>query len=95
MPRGSLPPVGNLPDSWGPIGPMNRGNWRTTVLTLTICLPLTFGWLVGDAEWVMGMVRGEAGSDPRGHVWVTWGVYLCAGKLPLADIILSHPPDLT
>ena len=22
---------------------------------------------------------GEAGSDPRGHLWVTWGVYLCAG----------------
>ena len=38
---------------------------------------------------------GEAGSDPRGHLWVNWGVYLCAGKPPLADIILSHPPDLT
>ena len=38
---------------------------------------------------------GEAGSDPRGHLWVTWGVYLCAGKPPLADIILSHPPGLT
>ena len=37
----------------------------------------------------------EAGSDPRGHLLVTWGVYLCAGKPPLADIILSHPPDLT
>ena len=37
----------------------------------------------------------EAGSDPRGHLWVTWGVYLCAGKPPLADIILSHPTDLT
>ena len=37
----------------------------------------------------------EAGSDPRGHLWVTWGVYLCADKPPLADIILSHPPDLT
>ena len=37
----------------------------------------------------------EAGSDPRGHLAVTWGVYLCAGKPPLADIILSHPPDLT
>ena len=23
------------------------------------------------------------------------GVFLCAGKPPLADIILSHPPDLT
>ena len=37
----------------------------------------------------------EAGSDPRGHLGVTWGVYLCAGRPPLADIILSHPPDLT
>ena len=37
----------------------------------------------------------EAGSDPRGHLWVTWGVYLCAGKPPLADIILPQPPDLT
>ena len=37
----------------------------------------------------------EAGSDPPGHLWVTWGVYLCAGKPPSADIILSHPPDLT
>ena len=24
----------------------------------------------------------EAGSDPRGHLWVTWGVYLWAGKPP-------------
>ena len=39
--------------------------------------------------------RGEAGSDPRGHLGVTWGVYLWAGKPPLGDIILSHPPDLT
>ena len=39
--------------------------------------------------------RLEAGSDPRGHLWVTWGVYLWAGKPPLADVILSHPPDLT
>ena len=38
---------------------------------------------------------GEGGSDPCGHLWVTWGVYLWAGKPPLADIILSHPPDLT
>ena len=36
----------------------------------------------------------EAGSDPHGHLWVTWGVYLWAGKPPLADIILSHPPGL-
>ena len=37
----------------------------------------------------------ETGSDPRGHLGVTWGLYLCAGKPPLADIILFHPPDLT
>ena len=37
----------------------------------------------------------ETGSDPLGHLWVTWGVYLCADKPPLADIILSHPPGLT
>ena len=37
----------------------------------------------------------EAGLDPRGHLWVTWGVYLWAGKPPLAVIILSYPPDLT
>ena len=37
---------------------------------------------------------GEAGWDPRGHPWVTWGVYLWVGKPPLADIILSHLPDL-
>ena len=38
---------------------------------------------------------GEAGWDPRGHLWVTWGVSLWAGQPPWADIILSHPPDLT
>ena len=38
---------------------------------------------------------GEDHSDPRGQLWVTRGVYLCDGKPPLADIILSHPPDLT
>ena len=38
---------------------------------------------------------GEASSDPRGHLWVTWGLYLWAGQPPWADIILSHPSDLT
>ena len=38
---------------------------------------------------------GEAGSDPRGHLCVTWGVYLWAGQPPWADITLSNPPDLT
>ena len=39
--------------------------------------------------------EGEAGSNPRGHLLVTSGVYLWAGKPPLADIILPYPPDLT
>ena len=46
-------------------------------------------------RWCPSSGTHEAGSDPRGHLWVTWGVYLCAGKPPLADIILSHPPHLT
>ena len=44
---------------------------------------------------ISGLGYPEAGSDPRGHLEVTWGVYLCAGKPPLAHIIPSHPPDLT
>ena len=64
VPRVSLPPVGNLPDSCGPVGPMNRDNRRATLLTLTALLPFTFGWLVGDAEWAMGVVRGA-----HGHEW--------------------------
>ena len=34
-PRGSLPPIGNLKDSWGPVTPMSLNNYRTTVVTLT------------------------------------------------------------
>ena len=70
VPRGSLPPVGNMLDSWGPIGPMSRDNWRTSILTLTTRLPFTFGWLVGDAEWAMGMARGAHGYE--------WGKFSAA-----------------
>ena len=62
-PRGSLPPIGNLPDSWGPVTPMNHNKYRTTVVTLTTRLPSAFGWLVGDAEWAMGIVRGAHGGE--------------------------------
>ena len=62
-PRGSLPPVGNLPDSWGPIDSMYRDNWRTTVITLTTRLPFTFSWQVGDAEWAIGVVHGAHGNE--------------------------------
>ena len=50
---------------------------------------------MGIDVWSLSSMNTEASSDPRGHLGVTWGVYLCAGKPPLADIILSHPPDLT
>ena len=57
-PRGSLPPIGNLPDSGDPLTPMNHTNYRTTVVTLTTRLLFAFCWLVGDAERAMGIVRG-------------------------------------
>ena len=67
------------------------------------CVPLVVlgeEWQLLEGELESGFLQVcweaiEAGSDPRGHLWVTWSVYLCAGKPPLADIILSHPPDLT
>ena len=49
-PRGSLPPIGNLPDSWGYVTPTNLNNYRTIVVTLTSRLPIAFCWLVGDAD---------------------------------------------
>ena len=53
-------------------------------------------WVRGVLAWgPVSYLTAEAGSDPRGHLGVTWGVYLCAGKPPLADIILSRPPELT
>ena len=61
VPRGSLPPIGNLPDSGGPVIPMNHNNYRTIVVTLTTCL--AFDWLVGDAEWPMGIARGAHGGE--------------------------------
>ena len=52
-------------------------------------------WENDAVATVRSYFKSEAGSDPRGHLGVTWGVYLCAGKPPLVDIILSHPPELT
>ena len=73
-PRGSLPPIYNLPDSWSPVTPMNFNNYRTTVITLITRLPFAFGWLVKDAEWAMGIVRGAHGDE--------WGDFLhCSGAM--------------
>ena len=48
------------------------------------------------SERIQGSEKGgEASSDPHGHLWVTFVVYLWAGQPPWADIILSHPADLT
>ena len=41
---------------------MILNNYRITVVTLTTRLPFAFGWLVGDAEWAMGIVRGAHGG---------------------------------
>ena len=49
----------------------------------------------GTVFYTLLYLTNEAGSDPRCHLWVTLGVYLWADKPPLADIILSHPPDVT
>ena len=62
-PRGSLPPIGNLPDSWGYVTPTNLNNYRTFFVTLTTRLPFAFGSLVGDAEWAMGVARGARGAE--------------------------------
>ena len=70
-PRGSLTPISNLPDSWGPVNPTNRNNYRTTVVTLTTRLPFAFGWLVGDAGRAMGIVRGAHGDE--------WGEFFHRG----------------
>ena len=67
----------------------------TPMLYISVCRKI-YGVIRGKGFAHVPMVSSiaEAGSDPRGHLGVTWGVYLCAGKLPLADIILSHPADL-
>ena len=62
-PRGSLPPIGNLPDSLGYVSPTKQNNYRNIVVTLTTRLPIAFGWLVGDAEWAMGIARGAHGAE--------------------------------
>ena len=69
--RGSLPPIGNLHDSWGYVSPTYQNNYRNIVVTLTTRLSIAFDWLVGDAEWVMGIARGAHGAE--------WGDFLHRG----------------
>ena len=88
-PRGSLPPVGNLPDSWGPDTCMNHNNYRTTVITLTTRLPFAFGWLVGDGHrprrrwWrVGGILSLQRGHDPGGDREADGGLPHVGGHPP-------------
>ena len=53
---------------------MNLNNYRTTVVTLTTRLPFAFGWLVGDAEWAMGIVRGAHGGRWGGFFHRSWAL---------------------
>ena len=50
---------------------MNHNNYRTMVVTLTTRLPFAFGWLVGDAEWAIGIARGAYGGE--------WGEFFHRG----------------
>ena len=78
-----------------PFVPQVEGIWYLPVNGLgTACL-VNVVWIFFAMPSQPNACSFEAGSDPRGHLWVTWGVNLGAGKPPLADIILSHPPDLT
>ena len=67
---------------------MNLNNYRTTVVTLTTRLPFAFSWLVGDAEWAMGVVCGAHGAE--------WGEFFHRSRGPdrggdrEADGGLSH-----
>ena len=103
-PRGSVTPVGNLPDSWGPVTPLNFNNYRTTVVTLTTRLPFAIGWLVGDAEWAMGIVCGahdrdwgdffhRSGAMIEGAAERVMAAYLTWGGIPLQrSLLLSKLP---
>ena len=80
-----------LGEHTAPAGSMREGHVTTDPRNLTVQM----SHAAQDLPITTTAHAVEAGSDPRGHLGVTWGVYLCAGKPPLADIILSHPPDLT
>ena len=91
VPLDTLPPVGNLRDSSGPVGPMNCDNWRTTILSFTTFLPFTFSWLVGDAEEAVEIARGAHGHE--------WGAFFrrsrAMTKGGLSNVERDTPPAQT
>ena len=50
---------------------MNHNNYRTIFVTLTTRLLIAFSWLVGGAEWAMGIARGAHGGE--------WGEFFHRG----------------
>ena len=78
VPWGSLPLPRQLSDIWD-LNPMNIENYRAVSAPLSARLPVAFGWLLGDAEWAMGIVRG-AHSHERGTSSSAVGV--CAPPMP-------------
>ena len=70
---GRLPRMWDLHVSLGHLGRGFGAHWGPPVLS-----SMTSGRIKRSEK------GGEAGSDPHGHLWVTSGVYLCAGKPPLA-----------
>ena len=63
VPRGSLPRLRELPANCE-MSPMNIDNYRAIALVLTTRVAFAFGWLVGDAEWAMGIFQGS-----HDHEW--------------------------
>ena len=57
VPRGRVSLRSELADNWG-LSAMNIGGYRAVTVALSACLPFFFGWLVGDADWAMRIVRG-------------------------------------
>ena len=53
---------------------MDIKSYRAFTLARTTCLPFALGWLLGDAEWAMGIVQNSNGHE--------WGEFLrCSGGL--------------
>ena len=64
-PWGSLPFIGNLPDGWGPVTPMNHNNSRFIVVTLTTRLPFVF--------WPAAGGRAGRWASPAALMAASWG----------------------
>ena len=94
-PRGSLPPIGNLRDSWGPVTPMNHNNYRTIVVTLTNLPPDRLrlaggGRGMGDGHCSRRPWRRVGGFPPPRWGHDPGGDREADGGLPHVE---GHPPS--